>query len=69
MIIGCYTAEMGGSGTGLVVPGGPSIATPSPSYVISQGDFLYAVNETAGQTPHPTGRVFPTGSPACLLPT
>jgi 6-phosphogluconolactonase len=46
MIIGCYTAEMGGSGTGLVVPGGPSIATPSPSYVISQGDFLYAVNET-----------------------
>lgn len=46
MIIGCYTAEMGGTGTGLVVPGGPSVATPSPSYVISQGDFLYAVNET-----------------------
>lgn len=46
MIIGCYTAEMGGTGLGLVVPGGPSITTPSPSYVISQGDFLYAVNET-----------------------
>jgi 6-phosphogluconolactonase len=45
MIIGCYTAEMGGTGTGLVVPGGPSIATPSPSYVISHGNFLYAVNE------------------------
>lgn len=46
MIIGSYTAEMGGKGTGLVVPGGPSTATPSPSYLISQGDFLYAVNET-----------------------
>ncbi|WP_436531912.1 lactonase family protein [Actinoplanes sp. HUAS TT8] len=50
MIIGCYTAEMGGNGTGLVIPGGPSVETPSPSYIISQDDFLYAVNETGDGT-------------------
>nr|WP_296071048.1 lactonase family protein [uncultured Actinoplanes sp.] len=46
MIIGCYTAETGGKGTGIVVPGGPAVPARSPSYLITQGDFLYAVNET-----------------------
>jgi 6-phosphogluconolactonase (cycloisomerase 2 family) len=46
VIIGSYTAEMGGKGAGLVVPGGVSAPARSPAYLISDGDFLYAVNET-----------------------
>jgi 6-phosphogluconolactonase len=45
LVIGCYTAEMDGTGTGLrVVPGG-ELATPSPSFVIADLPFLYAVHE------------------------
>ena len=42
----CYTAEMGGTGTGLLAPGGPSVATTSPSYLVADGPYLFAVNET-----------------------
>jgi len=45
LVIGCYTAEMDGSGTGLsVVPGG-TLAAPSPSFAISDGSIVYAVHE------------------------
>jgi 6-phosphogluconolactonase len=50
MIIGCYTAERDGRGTGIVVPGGPTVPARSPSYLISQGDVLYGVNETEDGT-------------------
>ncbi|WP_127502083.1 lactonase family protein [Actinoplanes solisilvae] len=46
MIIGSYTAEMDGKGTGLVVPGGVTTPARSPSYLIKDDRFLYAVNET-----------------------
>lgn len=48
MIIGCYTAP-GGTGPGLVAPGRPPVATPSPSYLIQDQDrdVVYAVNETS----------------------
>lgn len=46
MIIGCYTAEMNGKGTGLVVPGGVTAPARSPAYLIKDDRFLYAVNET-----------------------
>ncbi|WP_256516031.1 hypothetical protein [Paractinoplanes aksuensis] len=39
MIIGCYTAEMDGEGTGLVVPGGPTVPARSPSYLIMTRRF------------------------------
>jgi 6-phosphogluconolactonase len=46
MIIGCYTAPEG-TGTGLVAPGRPAVATPSPSYLIQDQDrdVVYAVSE------------------------
>lgn len=47
LVIGSYTADMGGSGVGLTsVPGGARDAL-SPSYVIADGRYLYAVNEGA----------------------
>jgi 6-phosphogluconolactonase len=75
LVIGCYTAEMDGNGTGLsVVPGG-TIAAPSPSFAIRDGSVLFAVNEVpdgsvssyalspAGELTHlstrPTGGVWP----------
>jgi hypothetical protein len=36
----------GGSGSGPVRPGGPTIKIPSPSYLIGHGRFRYAVNQT-----------------------
>jgi 6-phosphogluconolactonase len=45
LVIGCYTAEMDGAGTGLLVVPGGTIAAPSPSFAIKDGPFLYAVNE------------------------
>jgi 6-phosphogluconolactonase len=51
LVIGSYTAEMNGTGTGLrVVPGG-SIVAPAPSFVVADHPFLYAVHEL------PTGAV------------
>jgi 6-phosphogluconolactonase len=46
VIIGCYTAETDGKGAGLVVPGGVTAPARSPSYLINDDRFLYAVNET-----------------------
>ncbi|MFI5952508.1 lactonase family protein [Cryptosporangium sp. NPDC051539] len=49
LVVGTYTADMGGAGDGLLMlPGGRTVATPSPSYVIASGPVLYAVNEGAG---------------------
>ena len=46
--MGSYTSDMGGKGSGLTsVPGGHA-AGPSPSFVITDGSYLYAVNEGAG---------------------
>ena len=45
LIIGSYTAEMGGTGQGLSVVPGDTIATPAPSFAIAEGPFLYATNE------------------------
>jgi 6-phosphogluconolactonase len=54
LYVGSYTAEMGGSGVGIEVftrDGSrlskvAELATPSPTYLIGDGDRLYAVNET-----------------------
>ncbi|SHN34529.1 lactonase family protein [Cryptosporangium aurantiacum] len=49
LVIGSYTSDMGGQGAGLTaLPGGPSVATASPSFVITDGSVLYAVNEGDG---------------------
>ncbi|WP_035857672.1 lactonase family protein [Cryptosporangium arvum] len=49
LVIGSYTSDMAGTGVGLsVVPGG-HVASPSPSYVITDGSYLYAVNEGSGE--------------------
>jgi 6-phosphogluconolactonase len=49
LVIGAYTPDMGGKAEGLaLLPGGARLATPSPSYVIASGPYLYAVNEGAG---------------------
>ncbi|MFG1928114.1 lactonase family protein [Cryptosporangium sp. NPDC048952] len=48
LVIGSYTSDMDGTGIGLSsVPGG-HVVTPSPSYVITDGSYLYAVNEGEG---------------------
>ena len=48
MIIGCYTADMDGAGTGFFVAGGETVAAASPSYLVGDERFVYAVNEGAG---------------------
>jgi 6-phosphogluconolactonase len=45
LVIGCYTAEMDGTGRGLRVVPGSSLDTPAPSFAIADGDVLYAVHE------------------------
>jgi len=45
LVIGSYTAEMDGTGVGLVVVPGGALATPAPSFVVADPPFLYAVNE------------------------
>ena len=45
LVIGAYTAERDGTGTGLSVVPGSVLSTPSPSFVIADGSILYAVNE------------------------
>jgi 6-phosphogluconolactonase len=46
LLIGCYTPDRG-RGTGISVPGGHTIATPSPSFVIRHPHLpvIYAVGE------------------------
>jgi 6-phosphogluconolactonase len=53
LVIGSYTPEMDGTGTGLLAVPGGSVVTPAPSYVIADPDrpVLYATNEL------PTGSV------------
>ncbi|TQS44736.1 lactonase family protein [Cryptosporangium phraense] len=48
LVVGTYTADMNGSGAGLLVRPGGALDTPSPSYVIASAGVLYAVNEGAG---------------------
>jgi len=47
LVLGCYTAEMDGTGLGLTVLPGGALPTPSPSFVIADPTrpLLYAVNE------------------------
>lgn len=45
LVIGSYTASMEGNGTGLTVVPGGSLEASSPSFVIADGDLLYAVHE------------------------
>jgi 6-phosphogluconolactonase len=45
LVIGSYTAEMDGTGVGLVVVPGGELATPAPSFAVADPPFLYAVNE------------------------
>lgn len=45
LVIGSYTASMQGHGTGLTVVPGSTLEASSPSFVIADGDLLYAVHE------------------------